>query len=190
MIERNRITGLILAGGAGRRVGGRDKGLLKWRDRMLVAQVLERLRPQVGPVLISCNRNFDQYAALGTATVADTRRDFQGPLAGLEAAIPHIQTEFLLLVACDTPLLPTDLCNRLMDSLADEHGEAADLSYAHDGERGQYLCAVIRSSCLPSLHQHLDAGHHSVRHWYQTMACQVVDFSDEAQGFRNYNYLD
>ena len=79
-------TGLILAGGAGRRVGGRDKGLLTWRGAPMAAQVAQRLRPQVARLLISCNRNTDYYATLADATVADSRRDFQGPLAGIEAA--------------------------------------------------------------------------------------------------------
>ena len=152
--------------------------------------MFDRLRPQVAEVLISCNRNFDQYAALSAATVADTRRDFQGPMAGLEAAIPCIGTDFLLLVPCDTPLLPADLADRLLQALDSSHNEAVEVSYAHDGERGQYLCAAIRSSCLPSLHQYLDEGHRSVRHWYQTRRSVAVDFADQAGCFRNYNYLD
>jgi molybdenum cofactor guanylyltransferase len=189
MTELNNITGLVLAGGAGRRVGGQDKGLLVWRGQALVAHVLNRLRPQVGKLLISCNRNVNQYAALAPATVTDTRRDFQGPLAGLEAAIPCIDTEFLLIAACDTPLLPADLGTRLLQPLNAIPGEAMDISYAHDGERGQYLCAAIRSSCLASLPQYLDQGNRSVHGWFQTLHCEVVDFSDQASCFRNYNYL-
>jgi molybdenum cofactor guanylyltransferase len=190
MIASENITGLILAGGAGRRVGGRDKGLILWKNRMLVAHVFDRLQPQVTQVLISCNRNFDQYAALPAATVADTRRDFQGPMAGLEAAIDRIDTDFLLLVPCDTPLLPADLGDRLLRPLDSSLNENVEISYAHDGERGQYLCAAIRCSCLPSLHQYLDDGNRSVRHWYQTRRSIAVDFADQAGCFRNYNYLD
>lgn len=188
MADTPRITGLILAGGAGQRVGGQDKGLLPWHGRPLVAHVIECLRPQVGRLLVSCNRNREQYAALaGGSVVADRRRDYQGPLAGLEAAIPLIEDELLLIAPCDTPCLPADLSRRLLDALL-RHPDAA-IAYAHDGERAQYLCALLRRDCLPSLHGYLDAGHRTVRHWYREHRCEVVDFSDRRAGFRNHNRL-
>jgi len=179
-------TGLIIAGGAGRRVGGRDKGLLTWRGEALAAHVAQRLRPQVGRLLISCNRNAQFYATLGNAIVVDERRDFPGPLAGLEAAAAHITSEFLVIAPCDTPLLPPDLAERLL--LALEAG-THDISYAHDGERGQYLCAAIRVAILPTLRAFLDEGQRAVRHWYGGHRCCVVDFSDQAGCFENYNRL-
>lgn len=190
MAGAQNITGLILAGGAGLRVGGRDKGLLPWRGRPLIEQVVERLRPQVGKLLISCNRNQQQYAALANTTVIDTRRDFQGPLAGLEAAIPCIDSNFLLISGCDTPLLPADLACRLLTALTAQSDGNVDICYAHDGERDQYLSAMLRSSILPSLTPYLDEGHRTVRHWFHRHRCQVVDFSDRGECFSNYNRLD
>jgi len=181
------ITGLILAGGAGRRVGGRDKGLIDWQGKPLVAHVAERLRPQVGRLLISCNRNFTRYREFAETTAADSRRDFQGPLAGLEAASPLINSQLLVIVACDTPLLPEDLVQRLQNHLYKPEYNDARISYAHDGTRGQYLCAAIDRLCLSSLGGYLDEGHRTVRHWYQRHRCIAVDFSDQAQAFRNYN---
>ena len=187
MATTTEATGLILAGGAGRRVGGRDKGLLSWRGQALAAHVAQRLRPQVGRLLISCNRNEPCYAALGDATVIDNRTDFQGPLAGLEAALPQVGSEFLVIAPCDMPLLPPDLARRLLDAL--EPG-ALDISYAHDGARDQYLCAAIRVAVLPSLRGFLDEGQRAVRHWYARHRYCTVDFSDQAGCFENYNSLE
>jgi len=179
-------TGLILAGGAGRRVGGEDKGLLDWHGKPLAAHVAERLRPQVKRLVISCNRNRDYYATLADATVADRRENFQGPLAGLEAAASQLEGDTILIAPCDTPLLPRDLASRLLDALS-AAGDSMDISYAHDGERGHYLCAAIRSRILPSLATFLATGQRAVRHWYALHHCVVVDFSSEADCFRNYN---
>jgi len=189
MASQLQVTGLILAGGAGRRVGSRDKGLIEWRGKPLVAHVVERLRPQVDELLISCNRNVQQYRALAP-TVVDNRGEFQGPLAGLEAAASHIATEVLVVVACDIPLLPGDLVARLTEALHISANGAAEICYAHDGQRGQYLCAAIRRECTSSLGFFLDQGHRAVRRWYQSRHSMAVDFSDQAESFRNYNYLD
>lgn len=183
-MSQHTTTGLILAGGAGRRVGGQDKGLLNWQGKTLAAQVAARLRPQVGRLLISCNRNNDYYATLGDATVADSRRDFQGPLAGLESVAAHIAGEFLIIAPCDTPGLPLDLAARLLDAL---RGSGNDISYAHDGERGQYLCAALRCDILPSVSGYLDEGKRAVRLWYAQHRSSAVDFSNQRECFLNYN---
>ena len=190
MTSAKDITGLILAGGAGRRVGGRDKGLIDWQGKPLVAHVAARLRPQVGRLLISCNRNFEHYQQFAETTAADSRRDFQGPLAGLEAATPSINSQLLVIVACDTPLLPGDLVQHLQAHLYKPEYDEAQISYAHDGTRGQYLCAAIDRQCLDSLTGYLDEGHRTVRHWYQRYRAIAVDFSDQAEAFKNYNRLD
>lgn len=182
-------TGLILAGGAGRRVEGRDKGLLDWRGRPLIVHVAERLAPQVDRLLISCNRNFDQYAQIADLTAADGRRDFQGPLAGLEAAAASINSEYLAISACDTPAIPRDLVPRLLGALLAEKNKGMEIAFAHDGEQEQYLCAVIDCNCLASLPDHLDSGHRSVHRWYRTRRCIAVDFSDQAKCFENHNRL-
>lgn len=180
-------TGLLLAGGAGRRVNGQDKGLLLWQGQALAEQVAARLRPQVGQLLISCNRNREYYAALADATVADTRKGFQGPLAGLEAAAQSVDSTFLVICPCDTPHLPLDLAARLLRALT-RSGKA--ISYAHDGERGHYLCAAVRCNILPSLSRYLDTGGRAVRHWYAEQGACPVDFSDQPRSFSNLNELD
>ena len=183
------VTGLILAGGAGRRVGKRDKGLIPWQGQALVAHVSNVLRPQVSELLISCNRNFSQYEEFSDLIIADHRQNFQGPLAGLEAAFSSIRTEFLVVVACDTPYLPEDLVSRLIAPLSDTTDDAPEIAYAHDGVRAQYLCAVIRRACLSPLTLYLDEGHRAVRDWYKTRRAVAVDFSDSQSNFKNYNRL-
>ena len=178
-------TGLILAGGAGSRVGRRDKGLLLWQGRPLAAWVTQRLDPQVGSLIISCNRNSTAYRRLAARTVTDSRTGYQGPLAGIEAAAPLVQTPFLVLTACDTPDIPANLVQRLLLPLlaADE----IEISYVNDGERDQYLCAALRRECLPSLTPYLDGGGRAVRHWYHSRKFARVDFGDCAMNFRNFN---
>ena len=185
----NSITGLILAGGAGRRVGNQDKGLMLWQGKPLIAHVSDVLRPQVGELLISCNRNSNRYEEFAPRTVGDTRRGFQGPLAGLEAASPCIVTELLVVVSCDMPQLPADLVQRLIAPLAGKTPGAADISYAHDGVRAQYLCAALRRESLTSLSSFLDHGQRAVQDWYRSRNATVVDFSDRAECFRNLNTL-
>lgn len=182
-------TGLVLAGGAGRRVGGVDKGLLYWEGRPLVEHVVDRLRGEVATLLISCNRNKHYYASLADRIVADQRPGFAGPLAGIEAAIPALDAEFLLISPCDTPYLPRDLGATLLDALT-RAGTGADISYAHDGERAQYLCALLRTRILGSLSRELDSGSGAVRDWYRLHQCIAVDFSEQRTCFRNINRMD
>jgi molybdopterin-guanine dinucleotide biosynthesis protein A len=189
MASKSNVTGIILAGGVGRRVGYRDKGLIPWQGKPLIAHVLDCLRPQVTEVLISCNRNFSRYQEFAELTVADTRREFQGPLAGLEAAIPHIKTELLVVVGCDMPHLPDNFVTRLVAPLRNTEGDAAQISYAHDGLRAQYLCAAMRRDCLHSLSSFLDEGHRAVKEFYKCQLTTSVDFSDQRGCFVNYNTL-
>lgn len=187
MPSANDVTALILAGGAGRRVGHRDKGLIPWRGKPLVAHVYDILRPQVDEILISCNRNFSHYARFSARMVADTRRDFQGPLAGIEAATRFVTSDLLVVVACDTPQLPADLVTRLIAPLLLPEDEAPLISYADDGTRAQYLCAAMRCACLGSLPAFLDGGGRAVKDWYSSSVAVAVDFSDQHSCFRNYN---
>ena len=130
MTPQASTSALILAGGAGRRVDGQDKGLLLWRGKPLVEHVVARLKPQVDNLYISCNRNFEQYRRWADVLIADKRDNYQGPLAGIEAASSRITSDYLIVVACDTPLLQSsqsslllrlsDLAQRLSRALRSE----------------------------------------------------------------------
>ena len=189
MINRQEITGLVLAGGAGRRVQGRDKGLLNWRGQSLVSHVIARMDRQVDRLLLSCNRNIEQYRALDLELLVDSRANFQGPLAGLEAAAASVHSEYVAICACDTPLVPTDLVARLLLPFATSEGKSLDISYADDGHHRHYLCALVRSRCLPSLTSYLDDGQRTVHGWYELHNTVAVDFSDTPEAFQNLNQL-
>lgn len=187
-IQQQDITGLILAGGAGTRAGGVDKGLVRWHDKPLIEYVLNRLAPQTGQLLISCNRNAEIYSSYGQ-TIQDQRSDFQGPLAGIEAARDAISTPYILVCACDTPLLPTNLCERLQSCLPQDCDDIATVVYAHDGDRAHYLCALLHRNCLDTLQAFLDSGERAVYRWYETQHTVVADFSDIPEAFANLNTL-
>ncbi|MEP1593244.1 MAG: molybdenum cofactor guanylyltransferase MobA, partial [Halieaceae bacterium] len=177
------ITGLILAGGQGRRAGGRDKGLLPWHGKPLVAHTVERVSPQVKKLLISCNRNQQDYGNLATRTVSDLREGYQGPLAGLESAIKYIDTDYVLLVACDLPEVPEDLGGRLIQGLKENNAQDCNVCVAWDGQREQYLCALIRRKALYSLAGFLDSGGRAVKHWYSEQGYTLADFSEAENSF-------
>lgn len=181
------VTGLILAGGAGRRVGERDKGLLTWRGESLVGHVHSRIKGQVDEVIISCNRNADEYGRWSTRVFKDGRADFQGPLAGVEAALPHFESEYLLVVPCDTPLLPPNLAEQLLAPLLAD--ASLGISYARSGDRDHYLCAILRRTSLLSLSGYLDEGGRAVRHWYVTQSTRAVGFPGDDGAFLNLNEL-
>ncbi|WP_058553744.1 molybdenum cofactor guanylyltransferase MobA [Thiohalocapsa sp. ML1] len=179
------LTGLILAGGAGRRMGGRDKGLVTLDGRALVDWTAERLRPQVGRLWISANRNAEQYAALAEHIVADRLDGFQGPLAGIAAALAVIETPWLLTCPCDTPRLPVDLGARLAAALAAD--PAADLAIAADSQREHPLHALLPAHLAPNLDAYLAAGGRSVHGWLTGLRVAVARFDDADRPFANLN---
>ena len=166
MKQQRQVTGVILAGGAGRRVQHRDKGLIEWRGQPLIELVAARLQPQVDSIVISCNRNQASYQAYAAMTVADQRTEFQGPLAGLEAVAGHVEPGYIAVTSCDVPLLPDDMVSRLLTAVQGNTNEL-QAAYAHDGERAHYLCAVIDSRCLGSLGAFLDSGKVFVIAWFR-----------------------
>ena len=190
MDTRSAITGVILAGGAGRRVGHRDKGLLSFRGKPLVAHVCENLSPQVGGIVISCNRNLDQYRSFAPTVVIDRRDNFQGPLSGLESVANRIHTDYVAIAGCDMPCLPPDWVERLAAAMNKPASAPPQICYAHDGNRAQYLCALISRECLDSLEGFLDEGRRAVKEWYGLHGGLAIDFSDDAGCFVNYNEAD
>lgn len=177
-------TAIILAGGRGDRMGGRDKGWIDYRGTPLIEHVIGRLRTQVDHIVISCNRSQERYRQLGYPVVSDPSPDYPGPLAGIGAAAALCRDEWALLCPCDTPLLPTDLVQRLQDALAQTGATAAVPS---DGEHAQYLNALVASQALASAVRSLEENRPAVKSWLGTMQCVEVDFSDCPGGFTNIN---
>lgn len=181
------ITGAILAGGKGRRMGGLDKGLVEYAGRPLVAHVIERLRPQLGELLINANRNIDEYRQFGYPVIADQLADYQGPLAGFAAVMQAARTDFVLVAPCDGPHLPADLVSRLVTAIT---AEDVAIAVAHDGRRLQSVYALMRRDLLPSLQAYIQSGQRRVGAWYASQSIVRADFSDAPESFFNVNYSE
>lgn len=185
-----RITGLILAGGRGTRMGGSDKGLELFRGEALVTHAMRRLQPQVGAMMINANRHIGQYAALGVTVVPDDFPGFAGPLAGLHAGLARCGTDALVSVPCDTPLFPTDLVKRLAAALDAGDGMAAiAVTDGPAGKQRHPVFCLLRRSALPSLDDYLQAGGRKVGEWLEAIGCAEARFDDDA-AFTNLNTRD
>ena len=183
-IARTDITGVVFAGGQGRRMGGVDKGLVELDGRALVAHVIERLAPQVGELVINANQNRDRYAAFGYPVVADVIRDFAGPLAGLHAAMAGATTPYIVTSPCDSPFLPADLVARLALALA---ATPLDLAVARTFDQPHPVFSLVRTDVRPHLEAFLRGGGRKIDAWYATLRVADVRFDDEADAFRNIN---
>jgi molybdenum cofactor guanylyltransferase len=181
---RERVVGLVLAGGRARRMGGQDKGLIPLAGRPLVEHVLERFRPQVDEVVISANRNRDHYARFGHAVIEDLVGDYPGPLAGVLSALHATREPWLAIVPCDSPLLPGDLVERLLRSAL---RESAELAVVHDGKRLQPMFALLHRSLLTPLQVYLEGGGRKVDAWYAQQRMVTADLSDHPEAFVNLN---
>lgn len=185
-----RVTGIVLAGGLGRRMGGVDKGLQMLRGKTLLEHVLERFAPQVDALLLNANRNLDAYAGLMRAcasagrVVPDAVGGYAGPLAGLHAGLSAADTPLVATVPCDSPFLPLDLVARLRQAL-ESSGSA--LAVAKTGAQAHPVFVLARRSLLPGLAAFLDAGGRKIDAWYASLAFTEVPFDDEAEAFRNIN---
>ncbi len=183
-IEANRnVTGLVLAGGLGRRMGGVDKGLQPLNGRPMVSWVLQRLRPQVGAVLINANQNPDVYTGFGHGVIADRIGGFVGPLAGLHAGLSACATELLASVPCDSPFLPLDLVAQLYRGL---EGDGAELAVVRSGGKLQPVFVLVRRTVRDSLEAFLAAGGRKIDAWFASLAVATVDFPD-IDAFANIN---
>ncbi len=178
------ITVVILAGGSGRRMGGRDKGLLPLRGRALIEHVLERLLSQCDTILININRHQEDYARFGYPLIEDTLPGGLGPLAGLLSALEYSQSDYVLSVPCDTPQLPQDLVTRMLESLKINK---ADVCTVDDGDRLHPVILLVRRSVAENLRSYLESGHRKVHDWYYSNRHCSVDFSDQPQAFMNIN---
>lgn len=180
------ITALVLAGGKGRRMQGQDKGLVEISGQPLISYVIERVRPQVQTVLVSANRNQEQYEAFADAVLRDDPalgETFAGPLAGVLAGLEAATTDYVLVIPCDTPCLPDNLLPELLASLQTEQ---ADIAYVHDGEREQPLVMLLRRQLAPGLREWLLSGGRAVHEWLVSQRYCVVQFTEPAR-FTNLN---
>ncbi|MFO1219292.1 MAG: molybdenum cofactor guanylyltransferase MobA [Burkholderiaceae bacterium] len=181
------ITGLVLAGGRGSRMGGLDKGLQLLRGEPLVAHAIRRLAPQVGAVMINANRHEQRYAEFGLPVWPDADVDYAGPLAGFLAGLAHCATPWLMTVPCDTPLMPADLVARLAAGLGTARAAIAVTEAAGLRQRQPVFC-LLRRELHDDLAAWLAAGERKIERWLARVGCAEVVFAD-ADAFFNANTL-
>ena len=183
-IEASDITGIVLAGGRGRRMGGQDKGLVHFGGQPLVCHALEALRGVAGPVMINANRNAGRYRQLGYPVIPDLTGRFDGPLAGLLSAFRAAVTPYVLTVPCDTPLLTGPLLRRLTEALSPAQ---AAIAVAHDGERLHPVILLAATRLADDLEAYLAAGERRVDGWIARHPWAAADYSDAPGVLANIN---
>ncbi|AMG88434.2 molybdenum cofactor guanylyltransferase MobA [Bordetella parapertussis] len=189
MIDKNDITGLILAGGRASRMGGVDKGLQNFHGMPLAMHTLLRLGPQVGDIMINANRNLAAYEAMGAPVWPDALPDFPGPLAGFAAGLERCETPYMVTAPCDTPNFPADMVSRLADALSAEDAQIAMAATSADGAlRTQPVFCLMRIDLLDSLLEFLHSGQRKTEIWANQHRCAIVRF-DDAQAFAGANTL-
>ena len=181
------ISSIILSGGRATRMGGIDKGLVLLQQKPLIQLVIECLAPQVDEILINANREITQYQAFNYPVFQDVHADFIGPLAGFSLGLQHAMHDYLLTVPCDSPLMPHDLAQRLLNALITQQADIVVAS--SDGNAHPVFC-LCKKSVLPSLTEYLASGERRVSSWQKSLAYTEVDFSDCRDAFVNLNTFE
>ena len=193
-MDKNDVTGVILAGGRGSRMGGADKGLQNFRGMPMAMYTLMRLGPQVGEVMINANRNLSAYESFGIPVWPDSLADYAGPLAGFLTGLEHCETEYMVTVPCDTPLFPQDLVARLGEALEQDGAEIAMASAREeDGQlRAQPVFSLMKRELMESLVRFTHEGGRKIDAWTAQHRTVLVPFDrpgDDATAFFNANTL-
>ncbi len=179
------VSGVILAGGLARRMGGDDKGLVNFQGQPLVKHVINRLLPQVDQLIINANRNIDRYQQFGYRVISDTLADFQGPLAGMLSGMQNAHSDYILTVPCDGPLLSQKLRQRMLESLL---LSGKTIAVATDGHRLQPVYCLMPRHLLTDLAAFLKSGERKIDLFFAQYPLAEVDFSDETSSFINLNH--
>jgi molybdopterin-guanine dinucleotide biosynthesis protein A len=189
-IPKDQITGLVLAGGRGSRMGGIDKGLQNHRGVPLALHALLRLQPQVGAAMINANRNLAAYESMGVAVWPDAQADYPGPLAGMLAGLERCETPYLVTVPCDTPNFPLDLVERLGRALDADDAEIAMAATREAGElMVQPVFCLLKATLMESLVAFMHGGQRKVDRWTAMHRVATVEF-DDAEAFANANTIE
>jgi molybdopterin-guanine dinucleotide biosynthesis protein A len=198
LIDTQDITGLILAGGRGSRMGGVDKGLQNFNGMPMALQTLMRLQLQVGQVMINANRNLAAYESFGAPVWPDVLDDYAGPLAGFLTGLERCETPYLVTVPCDTPRFPLDLVQRLAEAMTREDAEIAMAAAPETDKTGQLIVrtqpvfCLLSLSLLESLMEFTRQGGRKIDAWTALHKTVVVPFDapqDDPLAFSNANTL-
>ena len=198
MIQAAEITGLVLAGGRGSRMGGVDKGLQNFNGMPLALHTLMRLQMQVGQVMVNANRNLSAYESFGAEVWPDVLADYAGPLAGFLTGLERCETPYLVSVPCDSPRFPLDLVARLAAAMDREQAEIAMAAAPEKDDSGQVrvrpqpVFCLLRIELLESLVRFTQGGGRKIDAWTALHKTVIVPFDqpgDDPLGFANANTL-
>ncbi len=187
MIDHSQITGIILAGGQGRRMGNVDKGLQPFKGLPMAAHVMMRLGPQVGDLMINANQNLAAYESFGVPVILDVHAGFAGPLAGIHSGLTYAHTDFIVSAPCDVPLIPLDLVKRLSAAMAEQR---SDIAVAKTGDQAHPVFCLLPTLLGEHLDNFLKAGGRKIDAWYATLNVAEVPFDDCPDRFINVNTLE
>lgn len=185
MTFRQSITGVILAGGLGTRMGGQDKGLVPLMGKPLYQHILERLSPQVGSIMINANRNQARYNESQLTVISDLENNFSGPLAGMQSAMHYAKTDWLLFVPCDVPAFPLNLAEKMFNEKGNHLA-----CYAQDEKREHPTFALLHRSLKTQLDDYLARGDRKLMIFMQEVNAKGIIFSSEFDAFANLNTLE
>jgi len=183
-ITKDEITGVILAGGKARRMGGADKGLILLNGKPLIEHVIGAFKPQVSRLLINANRNHEKYDKYGLDIIKDEMGSYYGPLAGMASALHKTNTPYLITVPCDTPFISNNLALTLTTTILKEE---AEISVAHNGERLQPVFCMMRKTMMPSINDYLQKGGRKIDEWFEQHSLAIADLSGNPECFENVN---
>jgi len=179
----NKPLAAIIAGGQSRRMGGGDKGIKPLQEKMMIAHVAERIAPQCASIVINTNNAPDEYRALGYPLIEDSIPGHLGPLAGVLSVLESCNDELVMTLPCDTPLIPSDLVERMHEMLLQSDSDICTI------EAGGLhpIFMLLKRKLAPSIRAYLEAGERRVGYWLKQQNYCVVDFSDQFEAFSNIN---
>ncbi|MDD2723332.1 MAG: molybdenum cofactor guanylyltransferase [Methylovulum sp.] len=187
MKNKESITGVILAGGLARRMDHQDKGLVNFKGLPLINYAITAMQPVVDELIINANRNIGDYRQFGLPVISDQSDNFDGPLAGILTAMDYCQTEVLLVMPCDSPLMRSAQLQTLIDRRYEQNADAA---VAVVGGRWHPVFLAIKTALKTDLQAYLAGGHRKVETWLMQYKTLPVDFSSQPGLFMNINTLD
>ncbi len=186
MDSQTKVTGVILAGGLARRMNNQDKGLITFKGQSMVSYAIEAMKIVVDETIINANRNIPDYRAFGLTVVSDQTDSFDGPLAGMLAAMIFAKHGVLLVMPCDSPLIKAHHLQKILSARAEND---ADIAVASDGLRVHPVFLAIKVSLQEHLQDYLNSGQRKLQTWLEQHKMIKVDFSAEPDIFTNINTL-
>jgi len=186
MNSQTKVAGVILAGGLARRMNNQDKGLIPYKGQAMVTYAIAAMRPVVDQLIINANRNIERYRQFGLPVVADQTDSFDGPLAGVLTAMLQVDSDVLLVMPCDSPLVREIHLRKLLEARA---AQDADVAVAFDGERLHPVFLAIKTVLRDSLQAYLASGERRIGSWLEQQNMVIADFSQTPEIFSNVNTM-